>query len=727
MKRLVALAVLVLVFTLLGCTPAQPSTFLVSGTIYNHQSQPLAGVQVILGSMTVSTSSQGTFFFSNVQQGNYTLYASKTGYQSFSQSIVVNSNITDLAITMNPTTTTSYDLEVQIHDSTNGTVVNNPTTKLTNTSNNQVIGSTSENPAIFTDLAPSTYQIEVTHPDYQKLTKTITLNSNMVQDLSLVPTSSSDYASASGTVSFASGTSSVQSKTRFKGKTVGLPSSGLSGQYDGILVQFRENTGKENMNQAFSSVKMKNVKNKGHHIYQLDVVNNPHEAVEKLRKNPDVENVQLNYISQLSAIPNDQYFPYQWNLNLIKMPAVWDQVKGQDGDIVVAVLDTGIRPHSDLNANIVAGYDPVNNDTDPYDDVSSSDEGSHGTHVASIIGTVTNNTSLLAGVGWNIKVMPVKVFSKTTAGVGATDADVSEGIYKAVEMGADVINLSLGNHGLPSPADHSVFESALQYAYQHGVTVVAATGNAGANYIDYPASSQYTIAVGAVGHDQVLTTYSNYGSGVDLVAPGGHGAGDTMDQWILGYDSYNGTENLIGMVGTSQATPHVSAVAGLLYTLGVTDPDDILQILIDSATNKNDTTHYGAGILNAEEAVRIALEAPTTPITSVLLFAATITDDGDTITIDPVSPGTSPNSNGFYNLTEIEPGIGGVYIVGIIDFNQNNYLDEGDYFGATAQSYTFANGEHKSGLNFQISKISTTSPNSKKQAAKRYVLSKPVH
>jgi serine protease len=448
--------------------------------------------------------------------------------------------------------------------------------------------------------------------------------------------------------------------------------------------------------------------------------------VEKLQQDPDVESVQLNYISQLSALPNDPYFTHQWNLQMINLPAAWEQVKGQNGNIVVAVLDTGIRPHSDLTANIVAGYDPVNNDNDPFDDVSSSEEGSHGTHVASIIGAVTNNNSLFAGAGWNIKVMPVKVFSKSAAGLGASDADVAEGIIKAVDMGADVINLSLGNHAAPSPSAHSVFENALKYAYQHGVTVIAATGNAGDSYIDYPATSQYTIAVGAVGHDQLVTDYSNYGSGLDLVAPGGHGASNTFQQWVLGYDSYNGQESYVGMIGTSQATPHVSAVTGLLYTLGVTDPDRILQILIDSAVNKNDVLHYGAGILNAEAAIQKASNTPTTPITTVVLFAATFTDNGETISIQPVSTDFSPITDGSYTITGIESGISGVYIVGIIDFNQNNELDEGDYFGQTAASYFFANGEHKSGLNFPISKISNTPSSFKNQSIKKMVITQTI-
>lgn len=714
MKRLIAALIFSLVLALLGCTPFS-HTYTVSGTVTDQLKQPLEGAQVRLGSIKVTTTAQGRFSF-QVKEGTYELTASKAGYKSGSQTVGVYYNLTDLTLILIPEAPAGYTLEIRIVDSTDDSQVSNPTTKLTNAANGQVMGTTQANPARFIGLPFSTYVIEITHADYQKSTTKLLVRDDTLHSVPLYPNDPAT-AAASGTISLQTGSSSgIQSGAAFPYPTHELPPAAPGIRFDGILVRFKDRTGKGKVEQTLSRVKSGTVKQKGEQLYQLKITGDPDQTLEILRQNPDVEYAQFNYLNQLSSVPNDELYSNQWNLTMIDMPGAWDVVKGQDRNVVIAVLDTGIWSHSDLNSNIAAGYDSVDNDYDPYDDVSSSKEGSHGTHVASIIGAVTNNSSLLAGAGWNIRVMPVKVFSRTGSGLGASDADVAEGIKKAVDMGANVINLSLGNHDAPKPAQHPVFEDALQYAYQHGVTVVAATGNRGDWYIDYPASSRYTLAVGAVGHDQQLASYSNYGTGLDLVAPGGHGANqDDWAHWIVGLGRYNGQESLMGMTGTSQATPHVSAVAGLLYTLGVRDPDQVMQILVDSAVDCHDPTRYGAGILNAEAAIRKASNGNSVSITDVVLYAATPSADGNSWRILSSYSGYSANVAGEYVVPGIPPDLNDIYVIGLIDLNNNRVLEDEDYFGSIHAGSPFQAGERRTGLDFSVDRISNLSSNRKNE------------
>jgi len=245
--------------------------------------------------------------------------------------------------------------------------------------------------------------------------------------------------------------------------------------------------------------------------------------LEALKKNPIVEYAEPNYIAHAFMVPNDPYYSYQWHFHSsdeggIDMEPAWDIATGNG--VVVAVLDTGIRVGSDLaNTKFVPGYDFINDDNDPVDD------NGHGTHVAGTIAQSTNNDEGVAGVAFDVYLMPVKVLDRT--GSGTYDAIIN-GIYYAADNGADIISMSLGGSS-PSTA----MEDALAYAYSKGITIVAAAGNDGANTISYPAAyDAYVIAVGATQYDKTLAPYSNYGSSLDVVAPGGN---TNLDQNGDGY------------------------------------------------------------------------------------------------------------------------------------------------------------------------------------------------
>ncbi len=339
------------------------------------------------------------------------------------------------------------------------------------------------------------------------------------------------------------------------------------------------------------------------------------EMVAKYRKQPEVEYAEPDYFARALWVPNDTYYAYQWHLDDegiggIQMEAAWDLQTG-DPEVVIAVIDTGVAYETYLayqqapdlaNTLFVAGYDFVNNDSHPNDD------HGHGTHVAGTLAQSTNNQRGVAGVAFGCSIMPVKVLDKKGNGNHTT---IANGIYFAVDQGAKVINMSLGGD-----TGSITLRNAVQYAYEHGVTVVCAAGNAywEGNAPSYPAAyDDYCIAVGATRYDQARAYYSNTGSYLDLAAPGGDvtvdqngdGYGDGILQQTFSIDPTNFSYWFYQ--GTSMACPHVAGVAGLLITNGVSEPDAVREALEQTTTDLGDAgwdESYGWGLLNASEALR---------------------------------------------------------------------------------------------------------------------------
>jgi len=283
-----------------------------------------------------------------------------------------------------------------------------------------------------------------------------------------------------------------------------------------------------------------------------------------------------------------------------------DEIKLEDDSGVLFYDDVESGPGSwettkyqqapDLAAtSFVPGYDFIN------DDEHANDDDGHGTHVTGTIAQSTNNGFGVAGIAYNCTIMPVKVLDATGTG---SYQQLADGIYYAVNNGAKVINISLSGS---SPAQ--TLEDAVAYAYNSGVTVIAASGNAGSSSCDYPAAyDNYAIAVGATQYDQTRAPYSNYGSSLDVVAPGGNtdldqnadGYADGVCQQTFG-DTPKDWANWF-YDGTSTATPHVSGIAALLISTGVTGPDAIREAL-QSTTRDLDASgwdqEYGWGLVDA--------------------------------------------------------------------------------------------------------------------------------
>jgi len=256
------------------------------------------------------------------------------------------------------------------------------------------------------------------------------------------------------------------------------------------------------------------------------------------------------YRYRLLAVPNDAYFStYQaGQFAQMRLTDGWDKLSSSACRPIVAAVDSGADlNHPDLAPNLLPGYDFSDNDSDP------SDTDGHGTLVAGVIGAVTNNNQGVAGSSDNLAyVLPVRVFPNATSDV------LASAIRWATDAGAHVINLSLcvtdssGAHcaDLRNTPD-ALIEDALRYAYNRGVIAVAASGNDGLNYVGYPASSPYTIAVGSVDAAGNRSTFSNYGSDLDFTAPG-EDVTNTIPNGAYGTGS-----------GTSFATPYVAGELAL--------------------------------------------------------------------------------------------------------------------------------------------------------------------
>jgi serine protease len=305
-------------------------------------------------------------------------------------------------------------------------------------------------------------------------------------------------------------------------------------------------------------------------------------------------------------VPNDPYYSYQWHLDQIGMPHAWTRQRG--AGVVVAVIDTGVAYRNeggfqqapDLGqTRFVDGYDFVRNDAHP------DDEHGHGTHCSGTIAQSTNNELGVAGVAPEAAIMPLKVLD--ASGRGGWGA-IASAIRYAADHGAHVISMSLGG-GFPSRA----VQRAIDYAHDKGVVVIAAAGNSSRSKVEYPGRHNHVVAVGAVRFDRQLSFYSNYGDGLDIVAPGGDlrvdQNQDGMPDGVLQNTLVNGDPtrfDYLAWQGTSMATPHVAGVAALVRASGVTDPDAIERVLKDSALDLGDQRRYSSGLVQADAAIRSA-------------------------------------------------------------------------------------------------------------------------
>ena len=348
----------------------------------------------------------------------------------------------------------------------------------------------------------------------------------------------------------------------------------------------------------------------------------------QLAADPNVEYVEVDQIMQPLLTPNDpHYATYLWGLKDgvagIRANQAWDTTNG--AGVVVAVLDTGIVSHSDLNANVIAGYDFISDtavagdgngrDSDPSDpgDYYQGDSSSwHGTYVAGTIAAVGNNGAGVIGVAYGAKISPVRVLGRG----GGYTSDIVDGItwasggtvsgVPANANPAEVINMSLGGSGSCS----ATYQNAINAAVGRGTTVVVAAGNSNANASSFtPASCNNVINVAAIGNTGNRASYSNYGSSIDVAAPGGDSGSCSTLIVSTGNAGTQGptTESYLCMAGTSMAAPHVAGVVALMQAVA---PSPLTPAQVEStlkstlrAFPSTQSPAIGNGIVDAAAAV----------------------------------------------------------------------------------------------------------------------------
>ncbi|MFF3212790.1 S8 family serine peptidase [Streptomyces sp. NPDC002886] len=376
----------------------------------------------------------------------------------------------------------------------------------------------------------------------------------------------------------------------------------------------------------------------------------------QFRADPDVAYVEPDSRAYALAVtPNDTEYAKQWDLFEptagMNVPAAWDTTTGSG--VTVAVIDTGYVAHSDVAPNVVAGYDFISSSTAARDgngrDNNPADQGDwsaagecgtgstasnsswHGTHVAGTIAAATGNSKGVAGIAYGAKIQPVRVLGKC----GGATSDIVDAItwasggsvsgIPANATPAKVINMSLGGSG----ACTATYQNAINAAVGRGTTVVVAAGNSNANASGFsPASCNNVINVASTNRTGDRSFYSNYGTIIDVSAPGGEtrratdtpGTVTTPENGILSTlndgATTPGAEIYKPYQGTSMAAPHIAGLAALV----VAAKPSLTPAQVESAIKTNArplagtcTGGCGTGLADAAATVAAVTSTPTTP------------------------------------------------------------------------------------------------------------------
>ncbi|WP_370527042.1 S8 family peptidase [Thermoactinomyces sp. CICC 23799] len=347
-----------------------------------------------------------------------------------------------------------------------------------------------------------------------------------------------------------------------------------------IIVKFKQNATASAVSTLHAKAKAtitSTNKQLGYQVVKVNEGQNLEDVLKQYQSNPNVEYVEPNHEVHAFFTPNDPRYSEQYAPQLVGAEEAWDVTQGSS-NVTVAIVDTGVDyTHPDLQGKVVKGKDFVDNDDDPMD------ENMHGTHCAGIAAALTNNGVGIAGMAPKVKILAERVLDAN--GSGTLDS-VAQGITHAADQGADVISLSLG-----SPQGASTLEDAVNYAASKGAVVVAAAGNESTSAPSYPAYYEKAIAVAATDSNDRIASFSNYGSWVDVAAPGVN---------ILSTVPGGGYQTASG---TSMATPLVAGQAALLASQGKS-ASEIRQAIEGTADKISGTGQYWAhGRVNAAKSV----------------------------------------------------------------------------------------------------------------------------
>ncbi len=383
-----------------------------------------------------------------------------------------------------------------------------------------------------------------------------------------------------------------------------------------------------------------------------------------------IEYIEANY--ELSALniktPNDEKYPEQWNYPLIRLPQAWTETTGSS-KIRIGILDTGVdynHPELQGKIDLAGGYNIIDDNQEVMD------FQGHGTHVAGIIGAATNNQQGIAGVMWDVELVPIKILDDQ----GEGDIwNVTKGILYAaglldenvINKPVDIINLSVG-----STASPTYLYEAIQEVADKDILMVAASGNSGSRFIFNPANYSEVIAVGSIDYGGLeaptKSSFSSYGGNLDLVAPG-NSIYSLLPDGNYGFRS-----------GTSMAAPHVTGVAGLMLANGIPPRDvrSILQRTAISLSGEDFDSRYGYGLINSYWAVN--------NIKDLRIIIGERKDD----IIDIVKEKSIKLKGGHFTFEDIPAGQH--QVIAWIDLSQDGRVSPGDYYGES-DFIDFINGK----------------------------------
>jgi len=416
--------------------------------------------------------------------------------------------------------------------------------------------------------------------------------------------------------------------------------------------------------------------------YRLDFAtpSDVENIIESLGKNPNLEYVERVPYSRIEYVPNDTlynitaaYANYKWHLDRIQAEQAWDVTKGSSA-IKVAIVDNAVwADHPDLQNKIVLQHDSYYN-TNSSNPPASGDPfaWSHGTHCSGLVAAESDNSIGVASIGYNTSIIAVK-----SAANGNPDGIYGyPGIQWAANNGADVISMSWGGSGYSQTEQNTI-----NTIHNMGIVLVGAAGNDNVSTAHYPSAYNHVISVASTNSDDAKSDFSNYGTTVDVCAPGGYGIPGPQGLLSTTYNS-NTFGNYDIMAGTSMATPVVSGLCGLILSVNpALSPDEVEAILKSTA----DTIEYinpdyigqlGAGRINAFKAVS---NTPYPPVANFTTPLATITP-GTSINFYDLShgipsgwswtfPGGSPASASQQNPTNITYNTVGTYNVTLLSSN----------------------------------------------------------
>lgn len=391
---------------------------------------------------------------------------------------------------------------------------------------------------------------------------------------------------------------------------------------------------------------------------------------EALESQPTVISVEPDTLMQIASTPNDPLYPNQWALGNTsggaRIAETWDRAAGGLGQ-VIAVIDTGITAHSDLAANILPGYDMISTaslsrdgdgrDADPQDEGDYREAGDcgsssikssswHGTHVAGIIAAVSDNGQGIAGAAPGAKVLPIRALGNC----GGYSSDIADAIIWASGGSvtgvpdnanpARTINLSIGVTGVCE----AVIQEAVNSAYSRGSLVFAAAGNANVDAGSIsPANCDNVVSVGATNRYGAKASYSNYGSSVDISAPGGDINGGIVSTMNTGKTSPE-TESHSYVQGTSMAAPHAASVSALMLSANpLLAPSEVAATMKSTARAIQGACAEGCGSGIVDAAAAVESHQPTQESLEFTSVPPTISGTvkvGHTLATDPGDWGT---------------------------------------------------------------------------------------